>query len=54
MKSVRFGRTAGTKVRLVSATEITVVTPRVAAKGTVKLTIVAAGGTSNAATYTYT
>jgi subtilase family serine protease len=54
VKSVRFGRTAGTKVRLVSATEITVVTPRVAAKGTVKLTIVAAGGTSNAATYTYT
>ena len=54
VKSVRFGSATGAKVRVLSATEITVVTPRVAAKGTVKLTIVAAGGTSNAATYTYT
>jgi hypothetical protein len=51
--SVHFGSKLGTKVRVISATEITVVTPS-AAKGTVKLTITAAGGTSNAGTYRYT
>ena len=53
MKSVSFGGKPGTKVKVISATEITVVTPR-ASRGRVKLTVTAAGGTSNAVTYQFT
>ena len=53
VRSVSFGGKAGTKLRVISATEITVVAPR-GAKGTVKLTVIAAGGTSNAVSYQYT
>jgi subtilase family serine protease len=52
VQSVHFGGKAGTKVKVVSATEITVVTP--AEKGTVKVTVTAAGGTSNSVTYKFT
>jgi subtilase family serine protease len=53
VSSVKFGSKAGTKVQIVSSTEIIVVTPA-GSKGTVKLTVTAAGGTSKALTYQYT
>jgi len=40
-------------VHVVSSTEIIVVSPK-AGKGTVRLTVTAAGGTSNVATYRFT
>ena len=52
MKSVRFGGKLGAKLRVISATEITVVAP--SGSGTVHVTVTAAGGTSNAPAYKYT
>jgi len=53
VRSVSFGGRAGTKLHVISATEITVVAPR-GSRGAVKLTVIAAGGTSNTVTYQYT
>jgi hypothetical protein len=51
--SVKFGSRHGTKVHVVSSTEIIVVSPK-AGKGTVRLTVTTAGGTSNVLTYRFT
>jgi len=51
--SVNFGSRHGTKVHVISSTEIIVVSPK-ASKGTVRLTVTAAGGTSNVVTYRFT
>jgi hypothetical protein len=53
VRSVSFGGRPGTRLRVISATEIIVVTPR-GTKGAVKLTVIAAGGTSNAVSFQYT
>jgi subtilase family serine protease len=52
VKSVHFGSKTGSKLKVVSSTEITVVTP--AETGTVKVTVTAGGGTSNSVTYKFT
>jgi subtilase family serine protease len=52
VKAVHFGGKLGGKLRVISATEIKVVTPT--GSGTVHVTVTAAGGTSNAPTYRYT
>jgi subtilase family serine protease len=51
VKSVRFGAKPG-KVKVISATEIKVVTP--SGSGTVHVVVTAAGGTSNIPSYKYT
>jgi hypothetical protein len=51
VRVVYFGRTRGTSVKVVSATEITVVAP--AGSGTARVTVVTAGGTSNSVNFTY-
>jgi hypothetical protein len=51
VRAVYFGRTRGTSVKVISATEITVVAP--AGSGTARVTVVAAGGTSNGVNFTY-
>jgi subtilase family serine protease len=52
VKSVRFGGKPGSKLRVISATEIKVAAP--SGSGTVHVTVTAVGGTSNARTYRYT
>ncbi|MFI0714392.1 IPT/TIG domain-containing protein [Streptomyces inhibens] len=49
--AVRFGATAATSFTVVSDTEVTAVAP--AGSGTVQVTVVTPGGTSNAVAYTY-
>jgi subtilase family serine protease len=51
VRAVYFGHTSGTSVKVVSATEITVVAP--AGSGAVRVTVVAAGGPSNAVNFAY-
>jgi subtilase family serine protease len=51
VKSVRFGAKPGTKLRVISATEIKVVSP--SGSGTVHVTVTAGGGASNALAYKY-
>ena len=51
VSAVYFGGKKATKVKVVSATEITAYVP--AGSGSVKVKVVAAGGTSNQPTYTY-
>jgi subtilase family serine protease len=53
VKYVHFGSKAGTKVDVVSSTEIIVTVPA-GSKGTVKVTVSAAGGVSNTLNYQYT
>jgi subtilase family serine protease len=50
--SVKFGGKAGSHLRVISATKLTVVTP--AGSGTVTVTVNAAGGASNTLNYRYT
>jgi hypothetical protein len=52
VKSVRFGGKLGTKLRVISATEIKVATP--SGSGAVRITVTAAGGASNLPEYKYT
>jgi len=51
VRAVYFGKVKGTSVKVSSATELTVVVP--AGSGTVSVTVVAAGGTSNGLRFTY-
>jgi len=51
VRAVYFGTAKGTSVKVISATELTVVVP--AGSGTVSVTVVAAGGTSNALKFSY-
>jgi hypothetical protein len=52
VKSVRFGGKLGAKLRVISATEIKIAAP--SGSGTVHVTVIAVGGTSNASAYKYT
>ena len=51
VRAVYFGSGKGTAVTVISATKITVTAPK--GSGAVRVTVVAAGGTSNAVTFTY-
>jgi subtilase family serine protease len=51
VRSVRFGGKAGTHLKVVSATEIIVTAP--SGSGTVHVTVIAAGGTSNGVKYSF-
>jgi subtilase family serine protease len=52
VKSARFGGKLGTKLRVISATEIKIAAP--SGSGTVRVTVTAVGGVSNAPAYKYT
>ncbi|MFM8311728.1 MAG: IPT/TIG domain-containing protein, partial [Ilumatobacteraceae bacterium] len=51
--TVRFGATAATNVVVVNPTQITAVTPATTTPGTVSVTVVTSGGTSNGVNFTY-
>jgi hypothetical protein len=51
VRAVCFGKAKGTSIKVISATQLTVVVP--AGSGAVSVTVVGAGGTSNALKFTY-
>jgi hypothetical protein len=53
VKSVTWAGKAGTSLKVISATELAITTPK-GTKGKVKVVITAAGGTSNTVLYLYT